>query len=281
MTIRTTLIEARLVTGDEALFETLLARFDKEIVAKTATEFVAAKLAERDERVKRAGESRYLVEPNVKEGKGGLRDLNTLFWIAKYVYRVRNPHELIVAGLFSPREFALFRRCEEFLWSVRCQLHFLTGRAEERLSFDLQRPIAERLGYADPSRPGDVERFMKHYFLVAKDVGDLTAIVCAALEERQTKPTPVFRPVHRPASPPDPRDRRRRGLQGRGGPGQCPSSGCFRARSGQPDPAFLGRPNGQICRSTPTRPGSSRSRSSASTPGCARIPKPTGCFWRS
>ena len=192
MTIRTTLIEARLVEGDPALFQTLQTRFDKEIVAKTAPEFVAAKLAEREERVRRAGASRYLVEPNVKEGKGGLRDLNTLFWISKYVYRVRNPHDLIAAGVFSPREYARFRRCEEFLWSVRCRLHFLTGRAEERLSFDVQRPIAREFGYSTRAGQADVERFMKHYFLVAKDVGDLTAILCAALEERQTKPVPVF-----------------------------------------------------------------------------------------
>ncbi len=192
MTIRTTLIEARLVTGDKRLFQTLQTRFDREIVAKTAPEFVAAKLAEREQRVKRAGASRYLVEPNIKEGKGGLRDLNTLFWIAKYVYRFQNAHDLVPAGLFSPREFALFRRCEEFLWAVRCRLHFLAGRAEERLSFDVQRPIARQLGYSTRAGQADVERFMKHYFLVAKDVGDLTAIVCAALEERQTKPTPVF-----------------------------------------------------------------------------------------
>jgi [protein-PII] uridylyltransferase len=191
-TIRTTLVEARFITGDMALFETLRTRFDKEIVAKTAAEFVAAKLAEREARVRRAGASRYLVEPNIKEGKGGLRDLNTLFWISKYVYRVHNPHELVAAGLFSPREFALFRRCEEFLWSVRCRLHFLAGRAEERLSFDVQRPIARQLGYSTRAGLIDVERFMKHYFLIAKDVGDLTAIVCAALEERQTKPTPAF-----------------------------------------------------------------------------------------
>ncbi len=192
MTIRTTLIEARLVTGDKRLFETLQTRFDREIVAKTAPEFVAAKLAEREQRVRKAGASRYLVEPNVKEGKGGLRDLNTLFWISKYVYRVRHAHELIAVGLFSPREFALFRRCEEFLWSVRCRLHFLAGHAEERLSFDVQRPIARQLGYSTRAGQADVERFMKHYFLVAKDVGDLTAIVCAALEEREAKPTPVF-----------------------------------------------------------------------------------------
>src|ERR1700722_14742491 len=127
MTIRTTLVEARFIMGDKALFETLRTRFDKEIVANTASEFVAAKLVERETRVRKAGASRYLVEPNVKEGKGGLRDLNTLFWISKYVYRVSNPNELVTAGLFSPREFSLFRRCEEFLWSVRCRLHFLAA----------------------------------------------------------------------------------------------------------------------------------------------------------
>ena len=192
LTIRTAVLEARLIIGDAKAFETLRARFAKEIVAKTTSEFATAKLAERDARVKRAGESRYLVEPNIKEGKGGLRDLNTLFWIAKYVYRVSDPRDLVEAGLFSQREFALFSRCEEFLWTVRCHLHFLTGRAEERLSFDVQRPIAERLGYAARAGQADVERFMKHYFLVAKDVGDLTAIVCAALEARQAKPTQAF-----------------------------------------------------------------------------------------
>lgn len=188
MTIRTAVLEARLILGDQTLFETLRTRFQQEIVRKSAREFVAAKLAERDERVARAGASRYLVEPNVKEGKGGLRDLNTLFWIATYAYQVRDPRELIKAGLFTQREFQMFRRCEEFLWCVRCHLHFITGRSEDRLSFDLQKPIAERLGYLPHAGLDAVERFMKHYFLVAKDVGDLTAIVCAALEERHAKP---------------------------------------------------------------------------------------------
>ncbi|MGD0722820.1 MAG: [protein-PII] uridylyltransferase [Roseiarcus sp.] len=192
MTIRTSLLEARFILGDPALFEAMRERFDREIVAVSAREFVAAKLAERDARLKRTGASRYVVEPNLKEGKGGLRDLNTLFWIAKYVYRLRDARELVGAGLFTAREFALFRRCEEFLWSVRCHLHFLTGRPEERLSFDIQRPIARLLGYTPRAGLTDVERFMKHYFLIAKDVGDLTAIVCAALEERQAKPRPVL-----------------------------------------------------------------------------------------
>ena len=188
MTVRTALLEARFLFGDKALFADMRARFDKEIVRTTPREFVAAKLAERDNRITRAGASRYLVEPNIKEGKGGLRDLNTLFWIAKYVYRVHDAEELVGAGLFTAKEFQLFRRCEEFLWRVRGHLHFVAGRAEERLTFDYQRVIAERLGYATHAGLSDVERFMKHYFLVAKAVGDLTAIVCAALEERQAKP---------------------------------------------------------------------------------------------
>src|SRR5271167_3784318 len=192
MTIRTALLEARYLFGDRKLYEELATRFDKEVVQGTAPEFVAAKLAEREERHRRAGQSRYLVEPNVKDGKGGLRDLHTLFWIAKYVYRVREPEELIKHGVFDRDEYTLFRRCEDFLWSVRCNMHFLAGRAEERLSFDIQRDIAVRLGYTEHPGLRDVERFMKHYFLTAKHVGDLTAILCAALEEQQAKPAPVL-----------------------------------------------------------------------------------------
>jgi [protein-PII] uridylyltransferase len=192
MTIRTSLLEARFLFGDRDLFDNLERRFDREIVATSAPAFVDAKLKERDARVAKAGASRYLVEPNVKDGKGGLRDLNTLFWIAKYVYRVKEPKELVKAGLFTQGEFNLFARCEEFLWRVRCHMHFATGRAEERLTFDLQRTLAERIGFAPRGGLSAVERFMKAYFLTAKDVGDLTAIVCAELEARQTKRRPML-----------------------------------------------------------------------------------------
>ncbi|MCP3370321.1 [protein-PII] uridylyltransferase [Bradyrhizobium cajani] len=192
MTIRTAILETRFLTGDKPLYDELVERFDKEVVQGTASEFVTAKLAEREERHRRGGQSRYLVEPNVKDGKGALRDLHTLFWIAKYVYRVRDTDELVDRGVFDAQEYRSFRRCADFLWSVRCNLHFYCNRAEERLSFDLQREIAVRLGYT--SHPGmqDVERFMKHYFLVAKEVGNLTAILCAKLEDQQAKPAPVL-----------------------------------------------------------------------------------------
>ncbi|MBO6758036.1 MAG: [protein-PII] uridylyltransferase [Roseibium sp.] len=187
MTIRTAILEARYVWGDEALFDELMDRFDSQVVAGTSSEFIAAKLQERDQRHQRQGRSRYLVEPNIKEGKGGLRDLNTLFWIAKYHFRVRSQAELISLGVLSRSEYNRMVKSEDFLWAVRCHLHFLTGRAEERLSFDVQREIAISLGYTQHPGMRDVERFMKHYFLVAKDVGDLTRILCAALEDQHVK----------------------------------------------------------------------------------------------
>jgi [protein-PII] uridylyltransferase len=188
MTIRTALLEARFLVGDPLLFHDMVRRFGAEVVEGSAPAFTEAKLQERETRVRRAGSSRYLVEPNVKDGKGGLRDLNTLFWIAKYSYRVDDARALVNAGLFDRKELVMFERSEEFLWRVRCWMHFITGRAEERLSFDLQRQVAAAIGYAGRSGQAPVERFMKAYFLVAKDVGDLTAIVCAALEARQQKP---------------------------------------------------------------------------------------------
>lgn len=190
ITISTTILEARLLAGNEDLFDELIARYDREVAKKSGADFIQAKLAERDARHKRMGEARYVVEPNVKDGKGGLRDLQTLFWIAKFVYRVRRRVELVKLGVLTRSDYRLFVKCEDFLWAVRCHLHFMTGKAEERLSFDVQPDMAKRLGYQ--SHPGlkDVERFMKHYFLITKDVGDLTRIFCAALEEQEVKNAP-------------------------------------------------------------------------------------------
>ncbi|MGJ8532143.1 MAG: [protein-PII] uridylyltransferase [Alphaproteobacteria bacterium] len=190
ITIRTSILEARHVCGDRDLFDELEQRFEKDVVRGTAREFIAAKLEERDDRHKRSGASRYRVEPNIKEGKGGLRDLHTLFWIAKYFYGVSKTDELIKLGVFTRKEHNRFLKCEDFLWAVRCHLHFLTGRPEERLSFDVQAELARRLGYQEHGGLVAVERFMKHYFLIAKDVGDLTRIFCAQLEEADAKDTP-------------------------------------------------------------------------------------------
>jgi [protein-PII] uridylyltransferase len=183
-TVRTALLEARYLWGDETLYEEASARFWKKVVAGTARAFVKEKLDERDQRHHRMGDSRYLVEPNVKEGKGGLRDLHTLFWIGKYVYKVGSVAELVDVGLLTSAELRRFQRAERFLWAVRCHLHLLAGRAEERLTFDYQRAIAERMNYADRPGKSSVERFMRHYFLHARTVGDLTGVFLAHLDEK-------------------------------------------------------------------------------------------------
>jgi [protein-PII] uridylyltransferase len=121
-----------------------------------------------------------------------LRDLHTLHWLAKHLYPDKAEAEFVEAGVFTAHEYRSFRRCESFLWAVRCQLHFLTDRPEERLSFDLQQSMAERLGYRGHAGLSAVERFMKHYFLVAKEVGELTGIVCSALEMKQLKSLPTL-----------------------------------------------------------------------------------------
>jgi len=192
MTIRTALLDARLILGDEKLFADFQHRFRKDVLEGDARAFIAAKLAEQDARHSRAGASRYQVEPNIKEGAGGLRDLHTLHWLAKHLYPDHAEEQFIEAGVFTPHEYRSFRRCESFLWTVRCHLHFLTDRPEERLSFDLQRAMAERLGYRSHAGLSAVERFMKHYFLIAKEVGQLTRIVCSALELKQLKSVPTL-----------------------------------------------------------------------------------------
>ena len=187
-TIRTALLEMRRLAGEAAMAAELKRRFQKDVVAGTGAEFVAAKLAERDARYTRAGASRYMVEPNVKEGKGALRDLNTLFWIGQYLHPSSEPSEIIRLKEFTGGELKAFIRASDFLWSVRCHLHFVTGRAEERLSFDMQPEIARRMGYGDYAEaPRSVERFMRRYFLIAREVGTLTRTFCAKLEAEHAK----------------------------------------------------------------------------------------------
>ncbi|WP_434058478.1 [protein-PII] uridylyltransferase [Coralliovum pocilloporae] len=208
MTIRTSLLEARWVWGDKALFDEMVDRFDQDVVRYTGQAFIEAKLQERDDRHRRLGDSRYVLEPNIKEGKGGLRDLHTLFWIAKYFYRTEKASELVSKGVLTRSELQKVHKAEDFLWAVRCHMHFVTGRPEERLSFELQRELAPRLHYTAHAGLKDVERFMKHYFLTAKTVGDLTRVLCASLEEQHVKPTPGLNTLIRPFR------RKRRGIKG-------------------------------------------------------------------
>ena len=190
LTIRTAMLEGRYVWGDQALFAQGRDRFWTEVVAGTERQFVSEKLAERNERHKRLGDSRYVVEPNIKEGKGGLRDLHTLYWIGKYIHKVRDPSELVDVGLLTQNEYRAFRRAEMFFWAVRCHLHTITNRAEDRLTFDLQREVAARMQFADRPGKSAVERFMQYFFLQAKVVGNLTGVFLAQLDEQFAKKQP-------------------------------------------------------------------------------------------
>ena len=192
LTIRTALLEARYLWGDAALYRGLRQKFRDFTAAEGDNGFVTQKLAERDVRHAKMGDSRYVLEPNIKDGKGGLRDLHTLFWIAKNLYRVDAIGDLVERNVFSDLEAGLFRKAHAFLTTVRCHMHYLTGRPEERLTFDVQPEIARLMGYGDRKTQRGVERFMRRYYLVAKDVGDLTRIFCAALED-ETKRRPWVR----------------------------------------------------------------------------------------
>ena len=187
LTIRTSLLDARWLWGNQPVFKQFQSRFDAELIAGSGPKFVEEKLAERDARHARMGDTRYVLEPNLKEGKGGLRDLQTLFWISKYLYQVDEVSDLVEKGVFTKRDARRFAKAQNFLCTVRNHLHYLSGRPEERLVFNVQSELAQRMAYKDHAGARGVERFMKHYFLIAKDVGNLTRIICAVLEAKHQK----------------------------------------------------------------------------------------------
>ncbi|MEO1554435.1 MAG: [protein-PII] uridylyltransferase, partial [Pseudomonadota bacterium] len=208
VTIKTSLLDARFLFGDHDLAEETGDLFNKQVVIGRDAEFIADKLEERDNRHARQGNARYLVEPNVKESKGGLRDLQTLYWIVKHMHpdETQTLEDVMKTKVFTEHEYHIFMRAARFLWTVRCHLHYITGRPEERLSFDLQPEIAARMGYQDRGEQLGVERFMKRYFLAAKDVGGLTRILAAKLEAQQKAKPEGWRRFLPGASPSKPLD---------------------------------------------------------------------------
>ncbi len=189
-TIRTALLENRYLCGDAELAKELDDRLWQELFQNTAAEFIEAKLDERGQRHAKNGGARYVVEPNVKEGKGGLRDLQTLFWIAKYITHVDSPKDLVAAGMLTADESEKFIAAETFLWTVRVHLHLVNNRATEILTFNNQVEIARILGFKDSNGMQGVEHFMQTYFTHAKHVGELTRIFLTDLEAKHVKKKP-------------------------------------------------------------------------------------------
>lgn len=191
-TIRTSLVELRHIAGDQDLSAELARTLSRKLFKGTAAEFIEAKLAERSERHRKQGGQRYMVEPNVKEGKGGLRDLQSLFWIGKYIHNERFAEDLIAVGVFNREEYDRFFAAGSFLWAVRCHLHYITGRATDVLSFDMQIEVAAAMGYQDAGGRRAVEHFMQDYFRHATAVGDLTRIFITDLEAKHLKQEPML-----------------------------------------------------------------------------------------
>ena len=188
LTISTALLEKRFIVGNEDVFSLLNDKFTFFIKNTKTLKFVEAKLVESELRHKRFGGSRYVVEPNVKDGKGGLRDLHTLIWISKFAYKVDSVSKLINIGALSKKEAASFAESQRFLLSVRCHLHYRAFREDDRLAMDAQLDLAKTMNFKNTITQKDVERFMKRYFLATKTVGSLTRIFCAAIETEFNKP---------------------------------------------------------------------------------------------
>lgn len=180
----TSLLERRLVWGPKDIFAKLGKSFEELRAASGPGVFVAAKLAEQEARHKKMGDSRYQLQPNIKESKGGLRDIQTLLWLTNFLYGISSPQGLAEKGILTVPEANTLKGAEDFFWTVRCHLHLLTGRADDRLSFDVQPEVAARMGYREPKANVRAEKFMKDYFLMASETGHLTRIICADLEAR-------------------------------------------------------------------------------------------------
>ncbi|WP_254919212.1 [protein-PII] uridylyltransferase [Oceanicola sp. 22II-s10i] len=196
-TIRTALLENRYLCGDRALADDLNRRLFADLFRGTESDFIEAKLEERRARHEKQGGQRYVVEPNVKEGKGGLRDLQSLYWIAKYVHGVKSVAELVALDLFTKEEFRKFEQAENFLWAVRCHLHLLAGRPMDQLTFDQQVQVAERMGYRDRGGRRAVEHFMQDYFRHATTTGEVTRIFLTKLEAAHVKNEPLLERIFR------------------------------------------------------------------------------------
>ncbi|WP_010140017.1 [protein-PII] uridylyltransferase [Oceanicola sp. S124] len=196
-TIRTALMETRFLAGDAPLVDQLNDKLWSDLFKGTEKEFIEAKLEERYNRHQKQGGQRYVVEPNVKEGKGGLRDLQSLYWIGKYVHGVQSVGELVRLGLFTRDEYATFQKAEDFLWAVRCHLHLLANRPQDQLTFDMQVQVAERMGYRDRGGRRGVEHFMQAYFRQANAVGELTRIFLTQLEAENVKGDAMLERVFR------------------------------------------------------------------------------------
>jgi [protein-PII] uridylyltransferase len=179
--IRTSLIESRLLAGDPALYASFLRSMQSDVFFWKASAFITEKISERNATRQKYGGSIYLREPNIKEGAGGLRDFHTALWISFVHFRVSSLADLVSAGVITHGQYAIFLRSRNFLWRVRNEVHYLSGRKNDHLTFDLQEQAAKDFHYRDSAHLLAVERFMKTYFIHARNIREFSTIVSDAV----------------------------------------------------------------------------------------------------
>ncbi len=183
-TARTALLDLRQLSGDAALYRELERDQLHGLSQAKVDAFIADKLQEMRERRERFGDSLYLLEPNVKQSEGGLRDLQMALWTARVRFKVAGITELLARALLPEREVTELRRARDFVWRVRNEMHYLAGRKSDQLTFDVQPLVAAAMGYRDGEHGSAVEEFMHHYYLAAKTI----LVACDAIVDRCLEP---------------------------------------------------------------------------------------------
>jgi [protein-PII] uridylyltransferase len=183
-TARTALLDLRFLTGDRPLFRELEREELHGLSQAKVDQFLGDKLSEMRERREKFGDSLYLLEPNVKSSEGGLRDLQSALWVARVRFKVSGITDLLSRALLPEREIRDMRRARDFIWRVRNEMHYLAGRKNDQLTFDVQPLVAQAMGYRDDDTGSAVEQFMRHYYLAAKTV----LVACDAIVDRCLEP---------------------------------------------------------------------------------------------
>jgi len=185
VTVKTALLDARLLTGSESLFKELKKLMISQVLAKRSDSFIAEKLQELKLRREKYGSSVYILEPNIKEGEGCLRDLHTAMWVAKIKYKVDEPRELVMKGVLTEEEVAEYHSALNYLWRIRNELHYLAGRKNDQLTFDAQTSMARFFGYEDKGKVLAVEQFMQDFYLRANRVEHFSSLLITKCSQRE------------------------------------------------------------------------------------------------
>lgn len=181
--VKTSLLDTRFLAGDEVLYQEFAATMDAEVLKRNAARFFREKVAENEERHRKYGDSVFLVEPHLKEGEGGLRDIHTAMWLAKVKFRIHQLDDLVRKGVVTEQEVKEVVGARDFLWRVRNALHFLSGQHQDQLTFEYQERIAADLGFRDDEKSKGVEQFMRYYYLHATAVNRFSdEIIARCLE---------------------------------------------------------------------------------------------------